>query len=91
MSERVASSDVTIVVDDRECRVPADGTVASALLQLGITAFRRSVLGEPRAPLCGMGICHECRVELDGVPARRSCLVRVENGMRIRTAARVST
>jgi sarcosine oxidase subunit alpha len=55
-------------------------------MQLGLTAFRRSVTGEARAPLCGMGICQECRVEIDGVPGRRACLVGVEDGLFVRTA-----
>jgi len=32
-----------------------------------------------------MGICHECRVAIDGVAHRRSCLVEVASGMRIQT------
>lgn len=85
MTARAARAQVTIVVDDVERVVPADVSVAAALMQLGVTAFRRSVSGEPRAPLCGMGICQECRVEIDGVPARRACLVNVEDGLLVRT------
>jgi sarcosine oxidase subunit alpha len=76
---------VTIVVDDRECPVRAGTTVAAALLELDVRAFRRSVSGEPRSPLCGMGVCYECRVEIDGVAGRRACLVSVEQGLSIRT------
>jgi len=79
---------VTIVVDDRECVVRAGTTVAAALLELDVRAFRRSVSGEARAPLCGMGICYECRVEIDGVAGRRACLVMVEAGQLLRTASR---
>jgi sarcosine oxidase subunit alpha len=77
---------VTIVVDGEEHRVPADTTVAVALLGLGVRAFRRSAQGEPRAPLCAMGICYECRVEIDGVADRRACLVPVVEGLLVRTA-----
>lgn len=77
---------VTIVVDDREYVVRGGTTVAIALLELGVSAFRRSVNGEPRAPVCGMGICYECRVEIDGVAERRACMVPVENGLLVRTA-----
>ncbi len=86
MNDGCVVGPVTIVVDDRQCRVPAGVTVATALMNLGVTAFRRSVLGEGRAPLCGMGICHECRVEIDGIPDRRSCLVSVADGLTVRTA-----
>ena len=38
----------------------------------------------PRAPYCMMGVCFECLVEIDGVPARQSCLVAVRDGMQVR-------
>ncbi|HEY2471593.1 MAG TPA: 2Fe-2S iron-sulfur cluster-binding protein [Terracidiphilus sp.] len=34
---------------------------------------RRSVTGEPRAPLCGIGVCLECRAWVNGEFHRRSC------------------
>lgn len=86
MTGREDGERVAIVVDDREYVVPAGITVAAALLELGVGAFRRSVAGEPRAPLCGMGICYECRVEIDGVASRRACMAHVENGLLVRTA-----
>jgi sarcosine oxidase subunit alpha len=72
---------VTIVADGRELRVPAGISVAAALLSTGQHAFRRSVSGEARGPLCGMGICHECRVVIDGLSHQRSCLVPVAEGL----------
>jgi D-hydroxyproline dehydrogenase subunit gamma len=80
-----AGATVSIVADGRRVRVPAGTTVASALLDLGVTAFRRSVSGTPRAPLCGMGVCFECRVSIDGQAHRRACLVPVADGMTIVT------
>lgn len=87
MTRLVRDERVTIVVDDRECLVRAGVTVAAALFEVGVLAFRRSVTGEVRAPLCGMGICYECRVEIDGVAGRRACLVMVEAGQLLRTAS----
>jgi sarcosine oxidase subunit alpha len=81
-----AAASVTIVADGRAVRVPAGVTVATALLDVGITAFRRSVSGEARGPLCGMGTCYECRVTIDGVAHRRACLVVVTEGMHVDTA-----
>jgi len=78
---------VTVSDDGRSVRVPAGVTVAAALTDLGVAAFRRSVGGEPRGPLCGMGTCYECRVTIDGVAHRRACLVLVADGMRVTTAA----
>jgi D-hydroxyproline dehydrogenase subunit gamma len=76
---------VTITADGRRLEVAADVTVAAALLDADALAFRTSVRGEPRAPLCGMGICYECRVTIDGVPHRRACLVPVADGMTVVT------
>ena len=81
MSERIE-----IFIDDEPRQVEQDATVAAALLDAGVTAFRTSVGGEPRAPFCGMGICYECRVTIDGAPQQRSCMMRVAPGMRVLTA-----
>ena len=60
-------------------------SLAAVLMNTGVTAFRRSVDGEPRGPLCGMGSCQECRVTVDGVERQRACLLTVREGMRVVT------
>lgn len=80
-----AADTVTIVADGRALPVPAGMSVAAALLGAGVRAFRRSVTGAERGPLCGMGVCYECRVTIDGVPHRRACLVTVADGLRVST------
>ena len=79
---------VTIVADGRALRVPAGTSVAAALLGGGVWSFRQSVSGESRAPLCGMGICMECRVTIDGVAHRRACIVPATDGLEVHTASR---
>ena len=80
-----AAGEVAIRVDERVLRVERGITVAAALQNAGF-GFRRSVTGEVRGPLCGMGICHECRVTISGVAHRRACMVVVEPGMEIHTS-----
>lgn len=58
-------------------------TVAAAILQA--RAVRSSVRGEPRQPLCGMGICYECRAEVDGQAHRKTCQIVCQPGMRVLT------
>ena len=60
-------------------------TLAAAMLSAGLVRFRESVTGEPRAPLCGMGVCFECRVSIDGVAGRRACMVPASGGMVVST------
>jgi predicted molibdopterin-dependent oxidoreductase YjgC len=81
------SEPVTLQVNGRKVVVPAGTIVAAAVALAGQTRFRRSVLGEARGPLCGMGICMECRVTIDGQPHCRSCQTLCEEGMEVRTDA----
>jgi len=77
---------VAFVVDGEPRRAVTGSSVAAALLNAGIWRVRDAVDGAPRAPLCGMGICYECRVTIDGEAHRRACLVPVAEGMIIRTS-----
>lgn len=77
---------LSIRVDGRLLTVPAGISVAAALLDGAVVAFRRSSAGERRGPVCGMGTCFECRVTIDGIAHRRSCLTVVAEGMAIETA-----
>ena len=83
----IAPPMVTIHADGRAVRVTAGVSVAAALIDVGVTAFRASAGGDARGPVCGMGTCYECRVTIDGVAHRRACLVPVADGMEIVTAA----
>lgn len=76
---------ITLTINDQKFTVEDGTTVASAILSAGDTAFRTSVTGEPRGPLCGMGICFECRVTIDGDPHERSCTMLVRDGMEVAT------
>ena len=76
---------VALTVNDTRVSLPAGSTVAAAILTAGVTSFRRSVTGEARGPLCGMGICFECRVTVNGVAHVRSCQTVVEAAMDVRT------
>jgi aerobic-type carbon monoxide dehydrogenase small subunit (CoxS/CutS family) len=76
---------VKLTVDGMAVMVPAGAMVSTAVALAGAGAYRRSVSGEPRGPLCGMGICFECRVTVDGRAHCRSCQVVCRAGMEVRT------
>jgi predicted molibdopterin-dependent oxidoreductase YjgC len=76
---------VTILVDGRPVEVTAGTNLAVALLEAGVTRFRTSVSGQPRGPICAMGICFECRVTIDGAPHRRACMEACAAGMEVVT------
>jgi aerobic-type carbon monoxide dehydrogenase small subunit (CoxS/CutS family) len=76
---------ITLTVNGVPVVVPAGAMVSTAILMAGITSFRKSVTGEPRGPLCGMGICFECRATIDGQAHCRSCQILCRNGMEVQT------
>lgn len=76
---------ITLRVNEVPVTVAPGSMLAAAVLEAGVTTFRRSVSGERRGPLCGMGICFECRVTVDGIAHLRSCQTLCENGMDVRT------
>ena len=78
---------VTIRINGEATTVPSGTTVAAAIAVAGESAFRTSVGAMPRGALCGMGICGECRVTIDGQPHQRSCLVLCREGMEVTTDA----
>lgn len=75
---------VRVYVNGRPLRVPAGLSLAAVLAHAGVPA-RRSVSGEPRTPFCGIGVCFECRVRVDGRAHVRACLTTAEDGMEIET------
>ena len=71
-------------IDGQPVRVDPGTTVAAALMARGDRCSRTSVSGQRRAPLCGMGICQECRVTIDGL-RRLSCQTLCRDGMHVET------
>lgn len=74
---------VRIFVNGIALDVAGDISLAAALLNAGFTAFRVSVRGGSRGPVCGMGTCFECRLTVDDEPGRRACLEPVREGMAV--------
>lgn len=73
-----------VILDGRALRVAEGTTVAAALALAGDGCTRTSVSGQRRAPLCGMGICQECRVNIDG-RRRLACQTLCLHGMHVQT------
>ncbi len=76
---------VTLRINGQSVTVPAGTTLAAALAAVDQQRTRRSVSGQARGPLCGMGVCFECRVTINGRPHQRSCQRLCEDGMEVQT------
>jgi len=79
------AEEIRLRVDGKNVSVAAGTVVAAVVAQAGRTRFRRSLQGEARGPLCGMGICMECRVTINGQAHVRSCQLLCEQDMEVRT------
>lgn len=76
---------IPITVDGRNFAVRGGQTLATALMGAGVVPFRHTpVSGAPRAPLCLMGVCFDCLVEVDGTQNVQACMVEVYAGMGVR-------
>ncbi len=59
-------------------------SIAATLTANGILDLRKTRDGSPRGLFCGMGICHDCLVEIDGQPNQRACMTKVDRPMKVR-------
>ncbi|NIA00377.1 2Fe-2S iron-sulfur cluster-binding protein [Massilia sp. CCM 8734] len=83
----MSSDDMVVHVDGRPVAVAAGVSVVAALVLANALCTRRSVSGEARFALCGMGYCQECRVTIDGRAHRLACQTACRAGMVIATGA----
>ena len=64
-------------------------SIAAALIAAGITSNRVSPTGMPRGYFCGMGVCWECIVQINGKKNQRACMQLLESGMIVETVQSV--
>jgi predicted molibdopterin-dependent oxidoreductase YjgC len=76
---------IRLTINGRNIDVEAGTTVAAALVIAGVSGSRRSVSGERRAALCGMGVCQECRVTIDGRAYALACQTLCREGQTVHT------
>ena len=58
-------------------------TIAAALLAAGKRVFGRTGCGQSRGLFCGMGVCFDCLVTVNGISEQRACMTLVQPGMQI--------
>ena len=75
---------IRVYVNGRETYAWRGETVLAALLAAGYRVLRRDKNGHPRGAFCGMGVCYDCLVSINGIRNQRSCMIEVEEGMEIR-------
>lgn len=76
------SEEITLTFDGRPVPAVAGDSVGAALTRAGVRAWRNTRRkGRPRGLFCGIGICYDCLLTVDGAPDQRACLVPATDGM----------
>ncbi|HXJ83880.1 MAG TPA: (2Fe-2S)-binding protein [Candidatus Methylomirabilis sp.] len=77
---------IGMVLDGRPFEGYEGESIAAALLASGAKTTRWTArTGEPRGYFCGMGVCQDCLLTVEGVPNVRACMTPVRSGLRIET------
>ena len=80
------SSEVEFAFDGSPYRAQEGQTIAAALMERGIYSWRWTRLGDqPRGLLCGIGVCFDCLITLNGESNVRACMTRIEAGDDVRS------
>lgn len=83
MSASGSPADVPFTFAGRQLLARQGEGLAAALLRQDEFHLCDSKIGEPRGPFCGMGVCHDCLVTIDGQISQRACLTTVKPGMAV--------
>ena len=78
---------ITLTLDGRDVTAYEGESVAAVLLAEGEVATRYTRSGAPRGVYCGMGVCFDCLVVVDGVANTRACVTSAREGMDVRRQA----
>ena len=77
------SSELTFQFAGRQIPFVEGMTIAAALLAVGEPGLRENRAGGSRGLFCGMGVCHECLVEVDGRSGVRACMTTATPGLEV--------
>jgi thioredoxin reductase len=69
--------------EGREIPIRPGQTIAAALAEAGERALRDTRSGTPRGVWCGMGVCQDCLVTIDGEENMRACMVKAAPGLNV--------
>ncbi len=79
---------VTVLVDGVSLTAYRGENLAGALLASERKAWRHTRHGQPRGLFCGIGVCFDCLVTVNGTPNVRACVTPVAEGMVVETGRR---
>src|SRR5271165_1807518 len=81
------SEPVAVTFEGQTITARRGESLAAALIAAGVRSFRTTRTGHERGLFCGMGVCQECLVEIDGQPNQRACMTKVDRPLDVRREA----
>ncbi|MEK6707273.1 MAG: (2Fe-2S)-binding protein [Pseudomonadota bacterium] len=76
--------EIEFTLDGQTVRCPQGFTVTGALFHLGHRSVRVTArTAAPRSLFCGIGVCCDCLMQIDGRESVRACTTLVQPGMRV--------
>ncbi len=80
-----------ITINGKKVQAFEGELVSTVLMEEGLSVFhRKENTGRPSGLYCGMGVCYECLVRVDGVDNVRACQTMIQDQMVIETGQAVT-
>jgi len=78
--------DIEFTFDGESISAITGQSVAAALLAANQRALRKTRFNNnDRGVFCGIGVCFDCLVVIDGITNQRACLIEARPGMKVQT------
>ena len=79
---------ITFTFNGQDVSCESGQSIAAALIANGNRELRSTRFGDkPRSIFCGIGVCFDCVVVIDGVANQRSCVIAAKQGMKVESAS----
>jgi predicted molibdopterin-dependent oxidoreductase YjgC len=82
--------EISVLIDGEPVTAHRGQNAAAILLGAGVPGWRRTRSGGLRGVFCGIGVCHDCLIAVNGVTGLRACLETVRDGDSIVTGRLLS-
>jgi len=82
------SNQVNFTFNGKSISCEEGQSIAAAMIAVGNRELRTTRFGdEPRSIFCGIGVCYDCVVVVNGVANQRSCLIEAKDAMKVESAS----
>ena len=78
--------EIQFTFDDKTISAVSGQSVGAALLDANQRSLRKTRFNKnKRGIFCGIGVCFDCLVVINGVANQRACIIEAKNGMNVQT------